>query len=493
LNWAFELLGLRPDAEAADVKRAYARLLRTTRPDEDAQAFQRLHAAYKLALAHANTQASASASTIEPNSEPAPLCDIVPSSPKASSVPAPSTLARAPAPAARQDNLFSAQAATFDPGTLANEVIREALTSQERETLVKWLECRPEFWSISVKQQVGRLVLQKLFQQPQAMFSGHLDALLHFFDFDHVLSGINPVALQELRTKQTTLWELLPENHRELARRMRLQWGNYPDTATLRKHIALLQQPFSWSRTLRAAMTSGRARSLAHLVHTLLGKHGRLDELPPSIDRHHAHFWLHAGTTATMTPQRFALGSLVTCVAALAFSFLAALLIGILQSASMRQDEGPWYLVITGAGIAAAGVFATWLLYAGSVSFDYWQGLPETTPSRKPWLRRLAIPLLCVMAFLLEAADASFFVTMPIALAILIVTARRVGRRAGVRPIPAQTVCIILLVITANMFLHLQECKNFHLDALTLLISMGLWASDIWRHRAQIHPKLARN
>lgn len=49
--WA--ILGLPPDAGVADVRRAYARLLRTHRPDEDAAAFQRLHEAYERALGEA--------------------------------------------------------------------------------------------------------------------------------------------------------------------------------------------------------------------------------------------------------------------------------------------------------------------------------------------------------------------------------------------------------------------------------------------------------
>jgi hypothetical protein len=55
----FELLGLGPDADLAAVKRAYARLLRTTRPDEDPAGFQRLHSAYQAASALVERRASA--------------------------------------------------------------------------------------------------------------------------------------------------------------------------------------------------------------------------------------------------------------------------------------------------------------------------------------------------------------------------------------------------------------------------------------------------
>ncbi|MHA6194507.1 J domain-containing protein [Pseudomonas wadenswilerensis] len=50
---AWEVLGLEEDADERAIKRAYARLLKVHRPDEDAEAFQRLREAYESALAEA--------------------------------------------------------------------------------------------------------------------------------------------------------------------------------------------------------------------------------------------------------------------------------------------------------------------------------------------------------------------------------------------------------------------------------------------------------
>lgn len=50
MNWAYALLELEPDADERSVKRAYAKRLRITRPDDDPEAFQQLHEAYKSAL-----------------------------------------------------------------------------------------------------------------------------------------------------------------------------------------------------------------------------------------------------------------------------------------------------------------------------------------------------------------------------------------------------------------------------------------------------------
>lgn len=50
------LLGLDADADTRSIKRRYAQLLKQHRPDEDAEAFQRLREAYEQALAHAAAQ-----------------------------------------------------------------------------------------------------------------------------------------------------------------------------------------------------------------------------------------------------------------------------------------------------------------------------------------------------------------------------------------------------------------------------------------------------
>ena len=51
----WEILELHSDAELKDIKKAYARKLKQTRPDDDPEGFKALHTAYKQALDwHAN-------------------------------------------------------------------------------------------------------------------------------------------------------------------------------------------------------------------------------------------------------------------------------------------------------------------------------------------------------------------------------------------------------------------------------------------------------
>lgn len=66
----WRVLGLEATGDTRAVKRAYARLLKSTRPDEHPEQFQALHAAYKRALGLAEQRArAAAASDTEPETE----------------------------------------------------------------------------------------------------------------------------------------------------------------------------------------------------------------------------------------------------------------------------------------------------------------------------------------------------------------------------------------------------------------------------------------
>jgi hypothetical protein len=102
VTWAFAILGLSPDADARAIKRAYAARLKTTRPDEDPEGFQRLNEAYQAALAQRAARDAApgprlSALPVDPPLVDPPLVD----PPLVDPPPVdPATVARAPEAAA---------------------------------------------------------------------------------------------------------------------------------------------------------------------------------------------------------------------------------------------------------------------------------------------------------------------------------------------------------------------------------------------------------
>ena len=481
MKWAFELLGLKPDADATDVKRAYARLLRTTRPDEDAEAFQRLHAAYKTALAHANrkTDASPAAPISAPQGEARPS-------------PAPTAvLASAPSTPAHAQNV-NVPVVAMEP--LTGAVIQAAVDAQNGNALLRWLQGRAEFWSIQVKSQAAQVVLQRLFQQPQAISAECMDALLQFFDLNHVLSGVNPVALQNLRMRQRTLWELLAQNHHELARRAGLMRNGRPDVLLLRKNLALLEHPLHWIRATRAAMQSDRARSLANLVR-VLSNNGRIDELPPSIDRPHATFWLRAVTPgAQLTRERFILNSL----RASAWTLITVLLVVGFGLLGAGNDGVNWKQIARVSGILGGGVLGLWLLLAGCWWFDQWQGMPESAPAHWPWLRRLAIPVVCASSLAAYSINQATLTQLLILLCFIfsirklrrrLIDAGGIGKRFDIPLTPI----IWVGVMIASVLSRLPSMGDISFIPVMALLTLAISIADLWRHRAHLHPKLARN
>ncbi|GLQ90296.1 J domain-containing protein [Dyella flagellata] len=488
MNWAFELLGLAPDADVASVKRAYARLLRTTRPDEDPEAFQRLHAAYKMVLAHVNTRPAATAHPIATQAALAQNSEAV-------QVQSPS-----PQPMPAQANIVTMAVSAINFDALTNEIIRAATEASNGQVLSNWLHAREEFWSIQVKQQSGHRVLQRLFQQPKTISADCMDALLHFFDLDHVLSGIEPVALKNLRERQTTLWELLPSNHRVLAQRIGKQYGKYPELGILQKNIALLQSPFSWLRACVVAASVGRVRGIAHLVQALLG-HGNFQQLPPSIDRQHALFWFRAATRGPMTWPRFALRSFQMGLAAFGVA-LAVTAIYFLRLFFPVDASAPGRIDLSATtkafAISWSATFGFWLLFAGSVWFDQWQGLPESVPSRWPWLRRLAIPMACISCLVVQETGAVPYVEWLIALCFIFAI-RRSRRRGTIkndffaRISDSKPGFIWVGVMVLSAFSRMHDLSDFPFIPLLAALTLGISIADLWRHRAYLHPKLARS
>jgi hypothetical protein len=478
VNWAYELLGLPLDADVANIKRAYARLLRTTRPDDDPEAFQRLHTAYKTALARANAQPSSKADTAPQQTE----------------------VGVTPEPATRSSDALAQPLVqtvnvtlpTIHPATLVNEVIQAAMQAENGSALSGWLEQRPEFWSIQLKQQIGRMLLQQLFQQPQAMPSSCLDALLRFFDLDHVLAGINPVELKRLHRRQKLLWELLPAHHIELTRHVGLVTNERPDIIPLRRDLALLQQPFHWRRMLLPALQIGRARRLARLVQTLVS--GGLDELPPSIDRKQALFWLRAAMKrGPMTRERFAVGSLQASAAAL----LSALCVfGVL--ALTAPTPGDWLLPGGDAATVGLAILGLWLIYAAGAWFDRWQGMPESAPSRWPWLRRLAIPSLCMLGVAMSLSEPLHAIGAISVFLSLVYAVRRLRHRNAMRSKPTAQIhrimpmTFFLVLSFSSVVLRTQDAEGSHLLSVAACLALAVWTFDMWQHRAHLHPRFAR-
>jgi hypothetical protein len=573
LNWAYALLGISTDADTTTIKRAYARLLRTTRPDEDAAAFQRLNTAYQLALAQAahhpatrpeppppaptivvnlaiepasTSMPPATAHPNSPSAPPAPMEILKPPTPpapasaehpvetlrpreKARPLAAPASLevlktstpptppspsapvevlkpaASAPKPVARPVEVLRPPEPkpipSVHPKVLAERVIREAAQAEDSNKLSYWLNHSPEFWSLQVKQATGQLLLQLLLREPQPMAAASLDALLHFFDLDHVLSGVNPVALEQLRNKQALQWEML-HDHAAMARRLRiLTPKGFPHTMRVRECINLLKQPLNWRQTVTTALTRGKPIHLARIVYALCN--AQFTALPQVIDREHARFWFRAAGVSGFNRERLTVSAIRAVSIALACAAGITILTMLLSLQNGHIPSEGWQ----GGGMmfiaSFGGILLAWLALNGASWLDQWQGLPETAELRKPWLHRLFIPALAALGLGLDYAAGLQVAASIVTWATMILALRRFTRRAPKRsksPLTKLSPRMLTYLLIGGVFgisnvvnqVSAGMFDNVPVLGLAAGATLFIWGLDMWRHRAYLHPKFAR-
>jgi hypothetical protein len=231
----FDYLGLTPDADERAIKRAYARLLKTHRPDEDPAAFQRLSDAYEAAMAWWRRSSAIAA----PPGGGSPAQ----SSSASHSAKAPGDL-DAPVDAHAFFRLLALQAMKSDA-----------------DRLRAWLDERPELWSLDFKQAFGGALPRWLAQARVPMPTACFDALATYFDLDKVQRHVDPIALRQLRDELQNL-------HGPVAQFLsRHRWDGQPGAAFDQK---------AYLARLRKLWTEGDAQSL----HTWLCLEGMVRSEP---------------------------------------------------------------------------------------------------------------------------------------------------------------------------------------------------------------------
>jgi len=180
-------LGVEQDADERAIKRAYARALRETRPDEDAQAFQTLHEAYQAALSMLRQgeyerwlQESAAESEQD---ESAQACrDAPPAGAAESRADAASAAATDDASFAGDNDNDGDDRIELSIDQIGNAVIVGALRLSPGD-YEAWLREFPPLYSLYVKNAIAPQLPRALAQAPQLPFA-QLEAIVRFFDLD---------------------------------------------------------------------------------------------------------------------------------------------------------------------------------------------------------------------------------------------------------------------------------------------------------------------
>jgi hypothetical protein len=381
----FAFLGLAEDADERAIKSAYAKRLREVRPDRDPAGFQQLHTAYKAALEMSQARGA-------PARLPLPPIVAAPVQPALSVVtldedenddepvhdagaPTPPMPAPAAAPPAFDVEQF------FDR-------LRMRVRDGGAAEITPWLQGEPAFWSLAQKAGVRQMLLNRLDQERVPMPVDCFDALLAFFDLDHVLAGVDAFALQRLRRQLHLQWELLPEKFAQLASRMRRDPPAVSGETELRDLLNEAVNPLTWSKVLNWAGQPRHAVRFAVFAQRL--SYGQPAELPREFNQKTIRFWMEAASTREPTWRTLGMAALHSLAwsllggVAVAFSFL-----------KRGEDERSFALVV--GGLMALGAF----VYFGVIAWRAllrWLSQREhrSDPAWRYWLKLGLIPTLAV-------------------------------------------------------------------------------------------------
>lgn len=360
----FQALGLPAQADLAQVKRAYARLLRTHRPDEDAAAFQRLHEAYQACLERirwrefgyveeddedetvpadvAIDDAAGLAADAGGNGTPhvdipiddPPLPDVAPPDDE----PAPG-IARNPAPAAREDAFHFTE--RFDGDAFLQE-LRQRMHADTPDDVEAWLLAHDALYSLERKHALGPGVVEALADVEPSLASRHYARITRFFGLDTV-GGIEPWL-------QHRLVALLGRFDDAAAFERQLRAHAAPPASWTDQQLAReLLRPVQWLRRLFLIACPGLPGRVGALVRSLQAADpaSASTRLDPAARR----FWERATDRSALHRERLAL-----------LGTRLALWMGPIAAYTAALGEGPGFLPDFAIGVGV--LFALWLAYA---------------------------------------------------------------------------------------------------------------------------------
>ncbi len=338
----FELLGIDARASERDIKRAYARLLKTTRPQDNPEGFQHLNEAYQAALrwrrnsddiAWTDDQGTGrdakpaggvvghtSGYNIRLTEEAEAGELVIPGDASALSEVAPQQACSEATDLNRSeqaddvDHVFEehgneetngkdGQGTQPSAHVLAELCIDAAEGAETPQALEAWLNEQDALWNLSVKSSVAQTLDWRLPQREPTIKPNVFDALLAYFGLDVVADGDNRYEHQDLRQRMRLTAALQAADSMELFWLWRQDTGAHPDSQSdFKEMIALIKKPFSLARSLWFSRGFKRAERMRSLLLWLTT--GNNEALPPTYDSRHLDYWLRAGDSSRISLPR---------------------------------------------------------------------------------------------------------------------------------------------------------------------------------------------
>jgi hypothetical protein len=367
----FRVLGIDEDADERAVRRAYAQRLKVTRPDDDAEAFQRLNEAYREALDRVRWRAVEET----PEEEPGLVEAVVEAHASERSdamahvalLPAIDTVAPVGHAAGDEEGAPEPDTdRTFDVGAFLDAFAERASTA-DGDGLRAWLEGEPALYDLELKDIVGHHLVAVLWDHdfPALLTDEQMEVVEQFFAID---TGAG------LRDAMRARRAVCEEDTRA-----------YDEFGPMA--IRQLKRRFSLPQSICMSLMPGVPRRLAMLARRLEQDAG---ELPEGVNPRQAEFFA-AITGHRMTRE---LGWTIAA-RAMAWAGLVAALAGVVLG--MHVDGTQWALLFIAAAATVVAGHALWVarlrLDAGALR----------TGAQGYWLPGLAVALAGVAGIAVSA------------------------------------------------------------------------------------------
>lgn len=468
MSWAMEWLGLEPDADERAIKRAYAKRLKHTRPDEDAAGFQQLHEAYQAALAYAQYRAQwgdeddyepeedDQATYAEPTAPADPVLDVHdPVVAVGSGIAPPQERQERTEPPASADPVLDAHdpvvpvnsgiapprepreprepprrsvvpvevelPAPLDVPAFAQRLVTAASKGPPLE-FEPWLQQRPELWSLRDKPLVGSHVLDLLLHTGAPIRQENFDALSRYFGWDEIDSPLDPDVAAQTRQRLHRHWLVQPGHHAWLA--YYLQGPDAPfSAAQAQVNQARLSRPWHRLRAVLTAAVPGRVGLIGRML-AGLGIH-TAEQAPSPLQPEQVRFWMALNQSGQLNAAKWQVAAARTLV----FTLGWLLLMGLMTLAV--PPEGPTQV----GHVMEMVVFGTLAVFVGGMlmlpfgQLLHWQSTDPAPAQRGRLLRLLLVPILAITSVLIiHVLDQRVAGTL-LALAALVIALVRWWRR----------------------------------------------------------------
>lgn len=303
MTWAHQQLELPTSASPREVKRAYAQRLKQTRPQDDAEGFQRLKAAYDCAMQWATNQEE---STQAPQafggmSDQAPdwqtamdegehvkleavFAPTKVAEPPLSSetlAPAPTPIENNPRPSTSQvsepgthghEFLLTSPPARSTPYEVAEQLLHTAGSEQfpKAEAFSHWLQDHPDFWLLTFKSEVATALPWALHRFESPLSAEHLEAIWAFFGLNQISTSEgsrSTLVFQEKKRHLNAMWLTTPAGYQTLLKKWTFDAGHAPDRIeAFKNNFPILQQEPGFAKSILMSFKWNHVKKMAEIA-----------------------------------------------------------------------------------------------------------------------------------------------------------------------------------------------------------------------------------